>query len=406
MTGQIANCVQCGSDTYVMPLHGERGGPPYCPICAGAWHAEHGRRRRAGRVVVKALRGYQEAGGSLYGKDFDALKLAAGGLFVPHAADTAGADFADLTSELLAATIALTHPDKHPPERKAEANRVTQELQALKPFVFPAPEPEPPPKLSDVSAKQQPARFNDPSAASAYPCEDCRDAAPMDYCHPCKARWDKEQEKERERDEQDRVRKNARQRERYQLYRKHLLAVQEPFACAMCGEEFEPKRRDTKYCSAACRQRAYVKREGKASNSTPLRPDDIDRVIEIAFTTEPDNAFTTDDLCEQVYAGLERPERKHRAAVVASAKRISERLGEHRDWWRYDQRGGTFVFWNRASLLSYAFARLKERGSYESDEDLTAAISPGGDYHDCVIEGGHWWQICQEDIARFKGCAA
>jgi hypothetical protein len=150
-------CTKCGTHGYVMPLHDERGGPLFCFMCAGAWHAEHGRRRRAGRVVVKALRGYQKAGGSIYGKDFDELKLAAGGMFVLHAADTAGADFRDLTSELLESTIALTHPDKHPPERKAEANRVTQELHALKPFVFPAPEPdppEPPPKPDDVCSKQ------------------------------------------------------------------------------------------------------------------------------------------------------------------------------------------------------------------------------------------------------------
>jgi hypothetical protein len=37
---------------------------------------------------------------------------------------TAGADFSDLTSELLAATIALTHPDKHPPERISLIHRM------------------------------------------------------------------------------------------------------------------------------------------------------------------------------------------------------------------------------------------------------------------------------------------
>jgi hypothetical protein len=76
MTGA---CVKCGAHGYVMPLHGGRGGPQFCPLCAGAWHAEHGRRRRAARVVIKALKAYDKAGGSLYGKDFDELKLTASG---------------------------------------------------------------------------------------------------------------------------------------------------------------------------------------------------------------------------------------------------------------------------------------------------------------------------------------
>ena len=300
--GQVTNCIKCGSHTYVMPLRGERGGPLFCFMCAGAWHAEYGRKRRAGRVVVKALRGYQKAGGKTYGKDFDQLKLAADGMFVIYEADTAGADFRDLTSELLQATIALTHPDKHPPERQAEANRVTQELQALKPFVFPAPAPEPPPKPGDVSFKQHDDDLNEPSQP-AYPCEDCRDAIPYFYCNPCKAQWEREQEKEREREEKQREKKNARQRERYETHKRFMASISRQAArCA--ARRSEPKRSDAKYCSAACRQRAYVKRDGKASNSRSLPIEHIECALEAAFTANPDSAFTTDDLCDRVYPGL------------------------------------------------------------------------------------------------------
>ena len=45
----------------------------------------------------------------------------------------------ELTSEVLADTLKLTHPDHHPPERQELAHRVTQALLALQPFVFPAP---------------------------------------------------------------------------------------------------------------------------------------------------------------------------------------------------------------------------------------------------------------------------
>ena len=30
--------------------------------------------------------------------------------------------------------------------------------------------------------------------------------------------------------------------------------------CAQCGEHFEPKRSDSRYCSSACRQKAYRER--------------------------------------------------------------------------------------------------------------------------------------------------
>jgi hypothetical protein len=115
--GGVGACVKCGEQGYVMPLHGERGGPPFCFMCAGAWHAEHGRRRRAGRVVIKALRAYEATGGQLFGKDFDQLKLAAAGLpfIAGFEADTAGADFADLTSELLA-EFAKVYPKGLSPE--------------------------------------------------------------------------------------------------------------------------------------------------------------------------------------------------------------------------------------------------------------------------------------------------
>jgi hypothetical protein len=41
--------------------------------------------------------------------------------------------------------------------------------------------------------------------------------------------------------------------------------------CSTCRHKFKPKRKDAKYCSAACRQRAHRAREGL---------DDIDREIE------------------------------------------------------------------------------------------------------------------------------
>ena len=269
----MGTCAKCGADGYTVPLHGERGGPHFCIMCAGAWNAEHNPRRKAARALIKAMKAYESAGGTLYGKHFDELKLAASGMFHFDGldADAAGADFADLTTELLTAALALVHPDKHPPDRKAEAKRVTQELLALKPFVFPAPAPAAAPKPDDVSAKQSAQSFNDPSSKrmSIFPCFDCRETVPSMYCDTCKARWEEKQQQERAQEEEQRLRKNARQRELYG-YRKQRRArhTKKP-TCATCGNTFEPKRKDAMYCSSACRQRAYVRREGKPSNARP-----------------------------------------------------------------------------------------------------------------------------------------
>jgi hypothetical protein len=33
----------------LVPLHGEKSGLLMCPICAGSWHAEHGKKPGAGQ---------------------------------------------------------------------------------------------------------------------------------------------------------------------------------------------------------------------------------------------------------------------------------------------------------------------------------------------------------------------
>ena len=156
-----------------------------------------------------------------------------------------------------------------------------------------------------------------------------------------------------------------------------------------------------------------MKREGKASNLKPLGREEIEDVIADALTSNPDNAFTTDDLCERVYPGLYADlglaQRKHRAAVIPIAKKVCERLGEHWNWWRSEKRGATLIFWNRASVSSYAMARLKSEGwlyGYHSDDELKARMAPGGREHHLVVEGGAWWEHRQEDIAKFKSVTA
>lgn len=72
--GKQGRCGGCGEETWLLPLHGEKGGPLWCFKCAGAWNAIHGRMRKAARVVIQAIRAYLAAGGSF--ADLDALKAA------------------------------------------------------------------------------------------------------------------------------------------------------------------------------------------------------------------------------------------------------------------------------------------------------------------------------------------
>ena len=239
--------------------------------CNSDWHAEHGRKRRAGQVALKAMRLFMEAGGKM--DEIDSLKAAAidpalGKLFARGWEDTIGVEAGDLTKELLDDAVQLVHPDRHPPERKELAERVTGELLALRPFVFPAPKkPEPKPRTGNGSAKTDGDGFADAyqkAVAKTYPCELCVGALWMDYCARCRGIWDEEQHRRAEGEKKERERKAARQRG---LQGQHRKARQRSrgdgkVECPECRESFEPKRQDALYCSVRCRQAAHRKRGG------------------------------------------------------------------------------------------------------------------------------------------------
>src|SRR5262245_28456146 len=132
-------CPSCGEHSFLIPLHGGKGGPLRCPLCVGKWHAEHGRRRRDGRIVIRALRAYLDNDGCIpemhklkhcaVWSDFLGSELL-GPVADPleYLAETANtkSETIELTSELLADAIKLAHPDHHPPERQELAHRTTQ----------------------------------------------------------------------------------------------------------------------------------------------------------------------------------------------------------------------------------------------------------------------------------------
>lgn len=239
----MTGCQECGQNLPVMPLHGEKGGRMLCSFCAGAWHAKQ-------REQNKKFEQFQRGLG--WGKKHS------------------GPD--ELSLEMLEEAITLTHPDRHPPERAEQAHRVTAELLALKPYVLPATAPTPTtahmpsnglnPCRHGTDAKPSPLsnEFNasafvprqherETVTQPSYPCEECQQLVPYDYCDPCRATYVKIRRKEREREAA--YRRNLRARKR---------AMRPNISCASCGDKFKAARKDTKYCSAACRQRAHRER--------------------------------------------------------------------------------------------------------------------------------------------------
>lgn len=259
MGGLVGHCTNCGSQTLVTPLHGDNGGPLFCLHCGIDWHTKNARLRKMGRIVSKAMKAFFAAGGTYTA--IDRLSLSACGFSLyPGEAYTLETSLGDITTELLEAAVRLTHPDRHPPERQAEAHRVTQELLALKLYTFPAPKPKPRSKAEPepTAANQRKQRIDQltneiTEKASRYPCEICVDQTPFFYCATCSAEYDRRQHQEHER-------KRRKRREQYARRKQRLQWKTPPRTCPSCGDSFKGKRHDAVYCSSICRQRAHRKR--------------------------------------------------------------------------------------------------------------------------------------------------
>jgi hypothetical protein len=163
-------------------------------------------------------------------------------------------------------------------------------------------------------------------------------------------------------------------------------------------------------------------------------PGRIERAMAAILDTKPDNAFTTEELCERIYCGVNRVEKKHRVAVL----RAANRLIKHRDntgCQRCENLGGSRVYFNIDNVMSYAMARLKadQFNHYRSKDDrwftpepkwfrdamgykkgfeyqhrrmteteLRAMLAEGGQNHKHVVPGGVWWKHTQWAIAEME----
>jgi hypothetical protein len=60
----LVHAATAASVAILLRLHGDNGGPLFCPLCAGEWNAKHTKRRKFGRIVLKAMNLYIQHGGS------------------------------------------------------------------------------------------------------------------------------------------------------------------------------------------------------------------------------------------------------------------------------------------------------------------------------------------------------
>src|SRR6266446_2342787 len=98
-------------------------------------------------------------------------------------------------------------------------------------------------------------------------------------------------------------------------------------------------------------------------------PGRIERAIEALFVAEPGRTFSTDELVEAVYRGVNRIEKKHRVVVLRAANKVAERmhwakwqcerLGQGDGWGRSPSLSGRgAVYVNLLDVRSYALGNL------------------------------------------------
>jgi hypothetical protein len=137
-------------------------------------------------------------------------------------------------------------------------------------------------------------------------------------------------------------------------------------------------------------------------------PGRIQQAIKALFVAEPDNAFTTAELCERIY-GVGGVEKKHRVAVMRAAK-------AELSCWSGENLGKQLVFYDPLNVRSYAMARLKSDfcSNYRnadqrtpehwitSEADLRKQL--GDEQHrKLVAKGGSWWLHTEIERARAAG---
>jgi hypothetical protein len=121
-------------------------------------------------------------------------------------------------------------------------------------------------------------------------------------------------------------------------------------------------------------------------------PGRIERAIEEAFTANPSQTFTVDELVAIAYPGTDEIEKKHRVAVVRAADKVAAR----RCWEKAlsERFNHPLVYFNKLDVRSYAIMRLRTDFLHndESPAEVEAQVdNPEGREAEAMSEGGSWW---------------
>jgi hypothetical protein len=143
-------------------------------------------------------------------------------------------------------------------------------------------------------------------------------------------------------------------------------------------------------------------------------PDRTQRIVGAILDAEPDNAFTTEELCERVYPGVS-VEKKHRLSVIRAGRALAGRRAEI-GLMTGEGLGREFVFYRRDRFGSYVMARLKAshwrryRSKYPrvASRNATGQADPRKRFEDdlhreLMAPGGPWWQEVQIFLAERDG---
>lgn len=249
MSGFTAgHCTRCGEAALVGPLHGDRGGPITCIPCGLDVHADIRRSERREKLRARLFR----------------LEMSTLG------GDTECARDDELSLDLLEQAVRLTHPDRHPAERAALAAQVTADLLALKPFCLPKPKPRNDSVVVPrVTSNPDVTKTRGLLAKHEYPCATCKYTIPLNYCGICRDKFEKIQAADREREAARLEHAKARRRARYADTQQFKRRCGPRRYCVVCKAEINAKRSDSKYCSAACRQKAHRQRATAMHEAQP-----------------------------------------------------------------------------------------------------------------------------------------
>jgi hypothetical protein len=120
----------------------------------------------------------------------------------------------------------------------------------------------------------------------------------------------------------------------------------------------------------------------------------VQRNIAEVLAANPDDAFTVEELCQQVYTVF--AEKKHRVSILRAAKALAEK---NRSFGWTGSSAFGYVFFNVASVMSYGRARIKA-GGHRYIGDIDGRLAPGERYHKYIAEGGEWWLLVQKWTAE------